>query len=196
MLAAVLIAAEISFWVLLFAGLWSRYRLGHRRLGAVLLALTPAVDLVVLVASVADLRGGATASGLHGLAAVYIGVSIAFGPRIVAWADARFAHRFTGAPPPPRPPRAGAEHARRERAGWYGMLAYAIGAGLLLGRSPLWATPSEPRRCTRCWRLDARAGDRLPGELQLLAVAPAKPGGLLGLGRAHGRVLDVAVAVR
>ena len=133
MLAAVLIAAEISFWVLLFAGLWSRYRLGHRRLGAVLLALTPAVDLVVLVASVADLRDGATASGLHGLAAVYIGVSIAFGPRIVAWADARFAHRFTGAPPPPRPPRAGAEHARRERAGWHRhLLAYAIGAGLLL----------------------------------------------------------------
>jgi hypothetical protein len=133
MLAAILITAEIAFWGLLLAGLWARYRLGRSRLGAVLLALTPAVDLVVLVASVADLRGGATASSWHGLAAVYIGVSIAFGPRIVAWADARFGHRFTGAPRPQRPPREGAEHARRERTGWYRhLLAYAIGAGLLV----------------------------------------------------------------
>ena len=133
MLAAVIIAAEVAFWALLSAGLFARYRLGRQRLGAVLLALTPAVDLVVLVASVADLRGGATASSWHGLAAVYIGVSIAFGTRIIAWADARFAHRFAGAPRPARPPREGAEHARRERAGWYRhLLAYAIGAGLLL----------------------------------------------------------------
>ena len=129
MIAAFIIAAEIGFWLLLGAGLWSRYGLGRPRLGAVLLALTPAVDLVVLVASVADLRGGAAASSWHGLAAVYIGVSVAFGPRIVAWADARFA----GAPPTPRPPRGGTEHARREREGWYRhVLAYAIGAGLLL----------------------------------------------------------------
>src|SRR5687768_6072827 len=133
MLAAILITAETAFWGVLLAGLWSRYRLGRRRLGAVLLALTPAVDLVVLVASVEDLRGGATPSSLHGLAAVYIGVSIAFGARTIAWADARFAHRFAGAPAPPRRPRAGNEHARRERSGWYRhLLAYAIGAGLLL----------------------------------------------------------------
>ena len=77
----------------------------HRRLGAVLLALTPAVDLVLLVASAIDLRGGATAFSWHGLAAVYIGVSVAFGPRIIAWADARFATRYVDAPRPPRPAR-------------------------------------------------------------------------------------------
>jgi hypothetical protein len=133
MLAALIIATEIAFWALLSGGLLARYRLGRPLLGAVLLALTPAVDLVLLVASAIDLRDGATASSWHGLAAVYIGVSVAFGPRIVAWADARFAHRFDGAPLPPRPARDGREHARRERAGWYRhLLAYAIGAVLLL----------------------------------------------------------------
>jgi hypothetical protein len=137
-LAAVIVAAEVAFWVLLGAGLSARYLLGRRRLGAVLLALTPVVDLVVLVASVLDLRGGAIATTWHGLAAVYIGVSVAFGPRIVAWADARFAHRFAGAPRPPRPPRRGREHARREREGWYRhVLAYAIGAALIVAATAL-----------------------------------------------------------
>ena len=157
MLAAILITAEPAFWGLLLAGLWSRYGLGRRRLGAVLLALTPAVDLVVLVASVADLRGGATASSLHGLAAVYIGVSVAFGPRIVAWANARFAHRFIGAPQPPRPAREGVEHARRERAGWYRhVLAYAIGAGLLLAAIALVADAERTEallQMLRVWTL-------------------------------------------
>jgi hypothetical protein len=133
MLAPLIAATELTFWLLLGAGLVARYRLGRRRLGAVLLALTPAVDLIVLVASAIDLRGGTTATSWHGLAAVYIGVSVAFGPRIVEWADARFAHRFAEAPRPPRPAREGSEHARSERAGWYRhLLAYAIGAGLLL----------------------------------------------------------------
>jgi hypothetical protein len=133
MLAGLLITAEATFWLLLAGGLWARYRLGRRRLGAVLLALTPAVDLVVLAASVIDLRGGATASSWHALAAVYIGVSVAFGPRIVAWADARFAERYAGVPRSARPGRDSPEHARRERHGWYRhALAYAIGAALLL----------------------------------------------------------------
>ena len=133
MVASLIAASELTFWLLLGAGLWSRYGLGHRRLGAVLLALTPAVDLVLLVASAIDLRGGATATSWHGLAAVYVGVSVAFGPRIVEWADARFAHRFADAPRPRRAPREGPEHALAERRGWYRhLLAYAIGAVLLL----------------------------------------------------------------
>ena len=90
------------------------------------------------MASAIDLRGGATAFSWHGLAAVYIGVSVAFGPRIIAWADARFATRYVDAPRPPRPARHGAEHARRERAGWYRHVpAYAIGAALLLAATAL-----------------------------------------------------------
>ena len=133
MVAGLLITAEIAFWSLLVAGLGSRYVLKRRRLGAVLLAATPAVDVVVLTTSAIDLHGGATASSWHALAAVYIGVSVAFGPQIVAWADARFAHRYADAPAPPRPARGGPGHARRERAGWYRhLLAWAIGAPLLV----------------------------------------------------------------
>jgi hypothetical protein len=57
---------------------------------------------------------------------------------MLRWADARFAHRFGGGPPPPRPPRYGAEHARRQRELWYRhLLAYAVGAVLLLAGAAL-----------------------------------------------------------
>jgi hypothetical protein len=38
----------------------------------------------------------------HGLAAVYLGTSIAYGQHMVRWADIRFAHRFAGGPAPVR----------------------------------------------------------------------------------------------
>jgi hypothetical protein len=151
MAAAVLLAAEIAFWSLLGAGLWARYRLERRRLGAVLLALTPAVDAVLLAAAVIDLRSGATAAAWHGLAAVYIGVSLAFGPRIVAWADARVAGRQYAAP------RSGPGHAERERGGWYRHLAaYAIGAGLMLAAIALVADSGRTEALlgvVRAWTL-------------------------------------------
>jgi len=40
MIAAMIIACEIGFWVFVLAGLAFRYLLGMRRLGAVLLACT------------------------------------------------------------------------------------------------------------------------------------------------------------
>jgi hypothetical protein len=61
---------------------------------------------------------------------VYIGVSVAWGKQIVGWADARFAHRFAGGPPPERPPRAGREHAARERRECH-LVAWATGSSLL-----------------------------------------------------------------
>ena len=133
MVAIAIVASELGFWVFLAAGLWLRYPGGRRKAGTVLLALTPVVDLILLVVATIDLSRGATAEAPHALAAVYIGVSAAFGARILSWADARFAHRFAGAPAPERPPRRGLEHARRERAGWYRhALAWAIGNLLLL----------------------------------------------------------------
>ena len=133
MLLVVIVTAEIGFWVLLAAGLATRYLLGHRRLGALLLASVPVVDLVLLVATVIDLRGGATADFTHGLAAAYIGFSIAFGHSLIRWADQRFAHRFAGGPPPWRPPRNGRERARYEwREFGKAVLAWSIGTALLL----------------------------------------------------------------
>ena len=73
MILAVIVAVEIAFWVLLAAGLTARYLLRLPRVGAGLLIAVPLVDLVLLGATVIDLRGGATASAAHGLAAVYIG---------------------------------------------------------------------------------------------------------------------------
>jgi hypothetical protein len=132
-LVAVIVACEIGFWVVLLAGLVARYPLGRRRLGAVLLALTPVTDLVLLAAGTADLQRGATAGAAHGLGAVYFGFSVVFGPGVVRWADERFAHRFAGGPPPRRPPRYGAARAAYEwREFGKALLAAGLAAALLL----------------------------------------------------------------
>ena len=95
--------------------------------------LAPVVDLVLLGATVIDLRGGATASVAHSLAAVYLGVSVAFGHSMVRGADVRFAHRFAGGPAPEPPPRSGPAHAAHARRGlWRHVVAYATGS-LLIG---------------------------------------------------------------
>jgi hypothetical protein len=96
------IACEIAFWVAVIGGLTIRYLLRRPRLGAGFLAAAPVVDVVLLAVVTVDLLHGATASWHHGVAAVYIGVSVAYGHRLVAWADVRFAHRFAGGPRPER----------------------------------------------------------------------------------------------
>lgn len=100
MILTIVIACEIGFWVVIALGLLARYALRWKRTGAVLLALTPVVDVVLLVATAIDLRNGATASFAHSLAAVYLGFSIAYGHALVRAADVRFAHRFAGGPAP------------------------------------------------------------------------------------------------
>jgi hypothetical protein len=133
MLIFVIVAAEIGFWVLLAAGLATRYALARPRLGAALLASVPLVDLILLVATVIDLSRGGTANFTHGLAAAYIGVSIAFGHSMIRWADQRWAHRFAGGPPPWRPPQDGRERVRYEwREFGKAAIAWAISSGLLV----------------------------------------------------------------
>lgn len=134
MILTAIIACEVGFWIFLFSGMAARYLFKRKKLGTILLILTPAVDVVLLILTVADLRRGAEASIYHGLAAVYIGVSVAFGHRMVQWADELFSYRFAGGPAPAKPPRTGKEHARYERQGWYRhLLAWLIGSLLLLG---------------------------------------------------------------
>jgi hypothetical protein len=132
MLIAVIVACEIGFWVALGAGLLARYVRGRRRLGGILLACVPLVDLILLVATVIDLAQGATADFGHGLAAAYIGFSVAFGHSTIRWADERFAHRFAGGPPPWRPPRGGRERARHEwREFGKAAVAWAVSCALV-----------------------------------------------------------------
>ncbi len=133
MLVAVIIACEVGFWVFLLSGLVARYPLRRPRLGAALLVCAPLVDLVLLAATVLDLRAGATASFAHGLAAAYLGFSVAFGHGLIRSMDARFAHRFDGAPKPAGPPRYGMARARHEWQVWRkALLAWAVACGLLL----------------------------------------------------------------
>jgi hypothetical protein len=134
MIGVLIIACEIGFWAFVAAGLFCRYILKAKQLGAILLICTPLIDLVLLAATAIDLRNGATANFFHGLAAVYIGVSVAFGRRMIRWADERFAHRFAGGPKPSTKPKYGKEHARHERQMWYfHLLAWGIGCALLGG---------------------------------------------------------------
>ncbi|MGH3240151.1 MAG: hypothetical protein ACRDNL_07200 [Spirillospora sp.] len=133
MLIAIIAACEIGFWVVLGAGLITRYLLRLRRASTVLLLCVPLVDVVLLAATAADLRDGGTAGFAHGLAAAYIGYSVAFGHSMVRWADERFAHRFAGGPPPRGNPKYGWAHVRYEwREFGKAIIATAIGCGILL----------------------------------------------------------------
>jgi len=148
-----IVGCEIAFWVLLGAGLLARYPLRRPRAGLVLLAATPAVDVVLLVVSVVDLRGGATAGQSHALAAVYLGFSVAFGPGLVRWADVRFAHRFAGGPPPHRVPKRGPERVRYEWREWgRALLAAAVAAALLQGGVWLVGDPARTGALTAMQR--------------------------------------------
>lgn len=102
MILAAIVVCEVAFWVAILAGLAARYLLRRPRLGAALLILAPVIDVVLLALVAVDLLGGGTASWQHGLAAIYVGVSVAYGKRMIAWADARFQHRFAGGPAPER----------------------------------------------------------------------------------------------
>ena len=129
---ALVVAAEVAFWLILASGLTARYLLARPKLGMALLVATPVVDLALLAATTIDLRRGGEAALPHALAAVYIGVSIAWGQRIIRWADARFAHRFAGGPMPERSPRLGRRHAAHERHEWLRHLfAWATGTAIL-----------------------------------------------------------------
>ncbi|MER7006917.1 hypothetical protein ABT297_28310 [Dactylosporangium sp. NPDC000555] len=144
MLIGWIVGCEIAFWVLLAAGLLARYPLRRPRAGAVLLAVTPVVDLVLLVVAGADLSNGGVAGRAHALAAVYLGFSVAFGPSLVRWADVRFAQRFAGGPPPRVVPKRGPERVRHEWREWgKAVLAAAIAVALLQG-GRLWI--DDPRR--------------------------------------------------
>lgn len=128
----VIVACEVSFWVLILLGLLARYPLRMRRVGLALLVLTPVVDLVLRAATAIDLSRGSTAPFFHGIAAIYLGVSVAYGHKMVTWADARFAQRFAGGPAPKK--LYGATYAREC---WRNMARTIVAVGVAAG--VLWA---------------------------------------------------------
>ena len=160
-LTGAIVACEIGFWLLIAAGLLTRYALRKPKAGAVVLALVPVVDLALLVVTVLDLNNGARPSAMHGLAALYLGFSVVFGPSMVRWADVRFAHRFSGGPAPEKP--SGAAKTRHEWREWGKcVLASAISAVLLLlailivdsdQAAPLWGWLPKLGTVTGIWFL-------------------------------------------
>jgi hypothetical protein len=128
-----IVASEIGFWVAIVLGLITRYILKKNKLGLFFLALTPVIDLILLITTSLDLYRGATSTKAHAIAAVYIGVSICFGKSMIKWADERF--RYYVIKESPKPIKLyGMEHAIHYLKGWgKHVLSYLIGAGLLAG---------------------------------------------------------------
>ena len=112
MIAVLIAACEIGFWVLLAAGLACRYLLRMPRVGLALLLCEPLLEVVLLVVTALDLKNGAEPNWTHGLAALYIGYTVGHGHRTVKWLDGHAAHRLAGAPRPQGPPRHGPAPAR------------------------------------------------------------------------------------
>lgn len=128
-----IIACEIAFWVVIGSGLVVRYLWNRPKMGLFLLALTPVVDIILLIATSIDLYRGAAATTAHAIAAVYIGVSIAFGKSMIEWADQRFRYYVTKQGPKPAV-RFGMDHAKHYLKSWIRhVIAYVIGAGILVG---------------------------------------------------------------
>lgn len=129
--AWLIIASEIAFWIVIVSGLVTRYILRKEKLGFLLLALTPVIDLILLLATSIDLYRGAIASTAHALAAIYIGVSLAFGKSMIHWADEHFRYYIMkqGAKPKRR---YGMEYAVHYFKSWIRhVVAYVIGAGFM-----------------------------------------------------------------
>lgn len=132
MIALLVVACEVAFWVLLAAGLALRYVARKPKLGAAVLLCEPLLEVVLLVVTAIDLKSGAEPDWKHGLAAVYIGFTVGLGHHTVKKVDAWVAHRWFGGPRPVKPPkygRARAVHEWRSAARW--ILAAAVALGLL-----------------------------------------------------------------
>lgn len=140
-----ILACEIGFWVVLGAGLGARYLLRLKRLSSVLLLCVPLLDLLLLAFITWDLVvNGATADFAHGLGALYLGFTVAFGHQIISRVDARFAHRFAGGPPPFKAPKSGQARVRYEWEQWVKMLLCAVIATAVIGLI-VWLVGDPPR---------------------------------------------------
>ncbi|WP_062107206.1 hypothetical protein [Bacillus niameyensis] len=131
--AWMIIAAEIGFWIVILLGFVTRYLLKREKLGFFFLTLTPVIDLILLATTSIDLYNGATATSAHGIAAIYIGVSLAFGKSMIRWADERFRYYIVKQGPKPLK-LYGMDYARHYFKSWgQHVLAYVIGSFFLLG---------------------------------------------------------------
>jgi len=121
-----IIGCEIAFWVVLALALTVRYVLRLDSYSRLLLLALPCVDLLLLGLTALDLKGGRPAGVAHGLAAAYVGVTVAFGSITVSWADGHVAHWFVGSPKPATAPTRGWPALRYELLLWVRCIAAAL----------------------------------------------------------------------
>ncbi|MFD4629391.1 hypothetical protein ACFVYR_07300 [Streptomyces sp. NPDC058284] len=133
MIVTLIIICEVGFWVLLAAGIALRYWAKMPRASVAVLLCEPLLEVVLFAVTAVDLKNGAEPDWKHGLAAVYIGYSVALGHYTVKWVDVRVAHRFAGGPAPSTPKygTARAVHEWKIAARW--VLAALIAMALLQG---------------------------------------------------------------
>lgn len=127
----VILACEIAFWVVMVLGLSCRYIFKLTRLSTILLYSIPIIDLILLAATVVDLRAGSIATFAHGLAAAYLGFTVAFGRVTIDWADGVFARRFANGPAATKPPSHGLDRLLFELK-WFGRCLIAVSITILL----------------------------------------------------------------
>lgn len=133
MLLWLIIGCEIGFWIFLFLGLFFRYILKFPRAGKAILFCVPLLDLVLLLATAIDLHNGATAEFAHGLAAVYLGFTLVYGPDVIKWLDRLAARQFGLTGKMEGPHLFGWSHTLNEWRQWLkGLLAGVIASVLLI----------------------------------------------------------------
>jgi hypothetical protein len=148
-IVALIVACEFGLWILLGLGLVARYLLRLRTLSTLLLGAIPLLDVVLVVAVTLDLMRGAEPRPVHGLAGIYLGFSVAFGPSIVRWADVRFAHRFAGGPAPVKPAKGTPERVAHLWREWNRVVVAAVITSIVLGGLVVFvATPEQSGQLT------------------------------------------------
>jgi hypothetical protein len=126
-----ILVCEIAFWLFLLLGLTCRYVFKLNKLSTILLYSIPLIDLILLAATVLDLRAGSIATVAHGLAAAYLGFTVAFGRVTIDWADGVFSRRFAGGQEAAKPPTHGLELLLYELK-WFGRCVLAASITILL----------------------------------------------------------------
>lgn len=140
----VIIACEVGFWLLVAAGLALRYLWRQPRWSAIALSMVIVLDLLLVVAVGFDLHRGSEVDTVHIVAGIYLGGSVAFGRRMISWADVRFAYHFAGGPKPATPPNMGRAGFRYE---WRLFLLWLVAAGVtLLTNAVLAFTVASPQQ--------------------------------------------------
>jgi len=133
LIAWLIVACEVAFWVVILFGLVLRYVFKQKKLGLLFFASVPLIDLILLVVAGTDIYFGSIPTVAHAIAAVYIGSSIAFGKSMIAWLDEKFRYYLMKDGPKPVK-RYGMEFARHGLKSFgQHVFAYIIGAVLLIG---------------------------------------------------------------